>query len=111
MNQLILTGRLVRSINLRTSDSGTVYARFDLAEKNHRAKDGVEYHEFTVFGAEAARMAEYTRKGQWLSIQGRVSNRKVTLEGGASIHVPQLIATHVEYGPRPKRSTQATEEE
>ena len=113
MNVFHLSGNTTRDLELQTSETDVLYTRITLAVDNRRSKNPdrkADFITFTVFGAEAERAVQYINKGRHIEVSGRGSTRTVVLEGGASIEVPSLIATNIEYGRKP-RSGSGSEEE
>ena len=106
MNTVILTGRLTRKPELIEGEN-TNFTRLRIAVNNRRSKSGeADFLTVTAFGKTAELCAEHLVKGQQVEIRGRAGSREVTLEGGATIDVPTLIADDVEFGNKPRRSSQ-----
>jgi len=109
MNILILTGNLVSKPELIEGEN-TNFTRLRIAVNNRRSKSGkADFLTATAFGKTAELCAEFLVKGQQVEIKGRVSSREVTIEGGATIEVPTLIADDVEFGQKPRRSSSEEE--
>lgn len=100
MNAFHLTGRLTRTPELKTS-GGQTLTRLGLAVKNHRANDGVEYINVTVFGGLASACVKHLTKGQFVEIDGRMTSVWYTLEGGEELETTSLIGENVEFGAKP----------
>lgn len=96
MNAFHLTGQLTRTPKLQTS-GGQTLTRLGLAVKNHRAKDGVEYINVTVFGGLASACAKHLVKGQFVEVDGRMTSVWYTLEGGEELEATSLIGENVEF--------------
>jgi len=96
MNAFHLTGRLTRTPELKTS-GGQTLTRLGLAVKNHRAKDGVEYINVTVFGGLANTCVKHLAKGQFVEVDGRMTSVWYTLEGGEELEATSLIGENVEF--------------
>ena len=104
MNTVILTGNLTRKPELIEGEN-TNYTRLRLAVNNRRSKSGeADFLTVTAFGKTAELCAQFLVKGQHVEIRGRAGSREVTLEDGAVIWVPTLIAEDVEFGQKPRRS-------
>lgn len=97
MNAFHLTGQLTRTPELKTS-GGQTLTRLGLAVKNHRANDGVEYINVTVFGGLASACVKHLTKGQFVEIDGRMTSVWYTLEGGEELEATSLIGENVEFG-------------
>jgi single-stranded DNA-binding protein len=106
MNTLILTGRLTHKPVLKQGEN-TSYTRLRVAVRNRFSKDDEPtYLSVAAFGKLAELCDEHLVKGQQVEIRGRVSSREVTLEDGATIEVPTLIADDIEFGMKPRRSSE-----
>ena len=104
MNTLILTGNMVSKPSLIEGEN-TNFTRLRIAVNNRRSKSGeADFLTVTAFNKLAELCTEHLVKGQQVEIRGRVSSREVTIEGGAIIEVPTLIAEDVEFGQKPRRS-------
>lgn len=100
MNAFHVTGQLTRTPKLQTS-GGQTLTRLGLAVKNHRAKDGVEYINVTVFGGLASACVKHLTKGQFVEVDGRMTSVWYTLEGGEELEATSLIGETVEFGAKP----------
>ena len=72
MNLVILTGRLIKDCELKYGASGSAYARFTIAVNRMKKEDGADFISCTAFGKTAELIAEYTRKGNLIGVQGRL---------------------------------------
>ena len=79
MNKIIISGRLTKDIELKTTGSGTEVVNFTLAV-DRRVKKGAErqcdFIDCTAFGKTAAFIAAYFKKGSGVTIDGRMESRK-----------------------------------
>jgi len=109
MSTVILTGNMVSKPSLIEGEN-TNFTRLRIAVNNRRSKSGeADYLTVTAFNKLAELCTEFLVKGQQVEIRGRVSSREVTLEGGAVISVPTLIAADVEFGQKPRRPSSEEE--
>lgn len=77
MNSVCIFGRLTRDPELRYSKAGKAFANISIATTD-RAKHGDDwvddpaFVDITVFGTTAENVSKYRKKGQPLTIQGRL---------------------------------------
>lgn len=84
LNVVTLIGRLTADPDLRYSPEGVARARFTLAVDRPHAKDGQQQTDFVDIVAWrrlAEVVAEYTRKGSLVAVQGRLQIRSYEHEG------------------------------
>ena len=101
MNQVLLVGRLVRDVDLRTTTSGADVARFTLAiPRNYKNKNGEYLTDFInciTWRNLARNMAEYCKKGDLVGIKGRIQNVSYTDRDGNNIYKTEIIADNVTF--------------
>lgn len=76
-NKVILMGNLTRDVELRHTQGGTALAKFGMAINRRWTVDGetkesVCFVDLTAWGKQAEILAEHTRKGMPLFIEGRL---------------------------------------
>ena len=81
INLVVLTGRLIKDVELKYSASGTAYARFTIAVNKQNKNDGANFISCTAFGKVAELIGEYTRKGNLIGIQGRLDQSEFEKDG------------------------------
>ena len=101
MNQVLLVGRLVRDVDLRTTTSGADVARFTLAIlRNYKNQNGEYLTDFInciTWRNLARNMAEYCKKGDLVGIKGRIQNVSYTDRDGNNIYKTEIIANNVTF--------------
>ena len=80
-NLVILTGRLARDPELKYGASGSAYTRFTIAVNRMKKEDGADFISCTAFGKTAELIAEYTRKGNLIGVQGRLQQDTYEKDG------------------------------
>ena len=82
LNHIVLTGRLTKDPELRTTPSGTQVAAFTLAVerdiKNAEGKRETDFIECVAWRTTAAFIAKTFHKGDGLSVIGRLQTRSYT---------------------------------
>lgn len=81
-NRVILTGRLTKDPDVRTTPTGQKVARFSLANGREwkdrvtgEKKQETQFHPVQAWGRVAETLGTYTHKGDRLLIEGRLSSR------------------------------------
>ena len=98
INNVVLTGRLTKDINLRYTQSGKAAGSFSLAvERNFTNQQGQRDADFincVVWGKPAETMANYTHKGSLIGIEGRIQTRNYENKQGQRVYVTEVIVTN-----------------
>ncbi len=101
MNKVLLTGRLTKDPELRTTGSGLAVASFSLAvTRTFRNKDGnydADFFNVSVFGKQAANVSKYCFKGSQVGVEGRLQSRSYDAQDGTKRYVTDVIADRVEF--------------
>lgn len=96
MNSTILTGRLVKEVELRKTANGVSQCNFVIA-----VNDGYGEHKKTHFincvawRASADFLYQYARKGYMIGVIGKLSTRNYEKDGG-KVYVTEVICENVE---------------
>ena len=77
MNRVLLTGRLTRDPELRTTSAGKPVAQFAVATHEYvgGGKEKSEFHNVVAWGRLAETCGKYLGKGQQVGIEGRLQTR------------------------------------
>lgn len=103
LNKAIIIGNLTRDPEVKALPSGVSVANFSVAtNRNFKDKDGnkqeqVEYHNIVVFGAQAEPCGKYLKKGQKVSVEGRLQTRSWE-QDGVKKYATEIIADNVQFG-------------
>lgn len=73
MNNVFLSGRLTKDIELKTSSTGNYYTNFILAVKRNYSKDEVDFISCTAFNKTAELLYNYFQKGSALIVKGSIN--------------------------------------
>jgi single-strand DNA-binding protein len=98
MNKVMLTGRLTREPELRTTAAGKAVAQFSVATHEYigGGKEKSEFHEIVAWGRLAETCGKYLGKGQQVGIEGRIQTRTWDDAAGNRHWRTEIIAAHVE---------------
>jgi len=78
VNKVILVGNLTRDVELKTTPSGKMVASVGLAtnkswkDGNGVKQDKASFHNLTIWGKGAEILAQYTKKGSKLYVEGEI---------------------------------------
>lgn len=101
INNVILTGRLTKNIDLRQTSAGKAMTYFTLAvNRVFKKEQGVSDADFVTcvaFGVQAENMARYLTQGSLIGIEGRISTRNFQGKDGNTVYVTEVIANNVTF--------------
>lgn len=96
INNVVLVGRLTRDVDLRYTSNGTAYASFTLAvERNFKNQSGEKETDFincVMWRKPAENLANYTKKGSLIGIEGRIQTRNYDNQQGQRVYVTEVLA-------------------
>lgn len=75
MNNTILIGRIATNLEVKTTDGGTSWCRFNLAVPRIGAKEGtqdVDFISVVVWNKQAENLAKYQSKGSLIAVKGEM---------------------------------------
>ena len=109
MNRVLLTGRLTRDPELRTTASGKAVASFAIASHQYvGGKELSEFHSVVAWSRLAETCGKYLGKGQLVAVEGRIATR--TWEAQGIRHwKTEIVASSVEMLSRRRRADHAAE--
>lgn len=101
MNVVSLVGRLTRDVELRYTPSGTAYGRFTIAV-NRRIpnQNGVREADFigcVAWGKTAETLANYTRKGSQIGVQGRIQTGSYDNQQGQKVYTTDVVVENFDF--------------
>lgn len=101
MNKIMLTGRLTKDPELRTTGSGLSVASFSIAiNRTFKNKEGnydTDFFNVSVFGKQAANVSKYCFKGSLVGIEGRLQSRSYDAQDGTKRYAVDVVADRVEF--------------
>jgi len=97
MNRVLLTGRLTRDPELRTTAGGKAVAQFSVASHEYvSGKEKSEFHNVVAWDRLAETCGRYLGKGQQVAIEGRVQTRSWDDDKGTRHWKTEIVASSVE---------------
>lgn len=101
MNRVILIGRLTRDCELRYTPSGVATAQFNLAVdrgfKNDAGEREADFISVVTWRQLAENVANYTRKGRLVAVEGRWQTRHYDNNEGKRVYVNECVADKVSF--------------
>lgn len=112
MNSVLITGRLVKNVECKYTQSQMAVAQFTVAVNRPKDKDGKSVADFPrciAFGKTAENLEKFTSKGRLIAVQGRIQTGSYKNKAGETVYTTDVIADRVEfleYGDKTKREIQ-----
>lgn len=96
INNVTVVGRLTRAVDLRYTSNGTAYASFTLAVdrdfKNQNGERETDFINCVMWRKPAENLANYTKKGSLIGIEGRIQTRNYDNQQGQKVYVTEVLA-------------------
>lgn len=96
INNVTVVGRLTRAVDLRYTSNGTAYASFTLATdrpfKNQNGEKETDFINCVMWRKPAENLANYTKKGSLIGVEGRIQTRNYENEQGQRVYVTEVLA-------------------
>ena len=98
MNTVQLVGRLTRDVELRFTSSGTAVGSFTIAvNRNFTNQQGEREADFiscVIWRKAAENLANFTRKGSLIAIDGRLQTRSYDNQQGQRVYVTEVVVNN-----------------
>ncbi|WP_461226728.1 single-stranded DNA-binding protein [Lacticaseibacillus suihuaensis] len=95
INNVSLTGRLTRDIELRYTQSGTAVGSFTLAVDrqftNQQGQREADFINCVIWRKSAENLSNFTRKGSLIGIEGRIQTRNYDNNQGQRVYVTEVV--------------------
>lgn len=98
INSVVLVGRLTKEVNLRKTGAGNSIASFSLAVNRRFVQNNEQSADFincVAWRQQADFLAQYTKKGTQIGLEGRIQTRSYDDSAGRKIFVTEVIADNV----------------
>ena len=96
INNVVVVGRLTRAVDLRYTSNGTAFASFTLATdrdfKNQNGEKETDFINCVMWRKPAENLANYTKKGSLIGIEGRIQTRNYDNGQGQRVYVTEVLA-------------------
>ena len=107
LNKALLIGRLTKDPEMRYTPSGTAVTNFSIATNRWSSgpegerKEFTDYHNIVAYNAGRRNLAEivaqYTRKGALVFVEGRIQTRSWEGQDGQKRRTTEIIANDVQF--------------
>ena len=109
INSVVLVGRITKDPELRKTQSNTSVVQFTVAVNRRFKAEGQEKPEADFIGCLAWRqqaefLSSYCRKGDLVSVEGRIQTRNYDDQTGKKVYVTEIVTEHVQIINREQRS-------
>lgn len=109
MNRVELIGRLTRDPEVRYTESGSPYCRFNIAIDRQTKEGGADFPTIVCFGRTAENMAKFVRKGREIGVEGRIQTGRYENKNGDTVYTTDVIASRIEFIGSADRAVRAPE--
>ena len=96
INNVVVTGRLARAVDLRYTSNGTAFASFTLAVdrpfRNQNNEKETDFINCVMWRKSAENLANYTNKGSLIGVEGRIQTRNYDNGQGQRVYVTEVLA-------------------
>lgn len=110
MNNSMVIGRIVKDVELRSTQNGHSYCFFTVAVNRRGAKEGQQQADFVpcvAWNKVAELLAQYTHRGSLIGVQGSLQTSSRDGADGKKIFSMNLLANQIEFL-TPKNQSQET---
>ncbi len=102
MNKVILTGRLTRDPEARSTSSATEVVRFSLAcqgdyVNRNTGERSVEFINCVAFGNLGNTISKYCTKGSMIGVTGRIRNGSYDAKDGTKRYTTDIVVEQLEF--------------
>jgi len=93
INRAVLTGRLTKDAELRTTQNGLSVATFTLAVNRQysKAKGDADFINCVIWRKAAENFCNFTSKGSLVGIDGRIQTRSYENQNGQKVYVTEIV--------------------
>ena len=114
MNSVLITGRLVKNVECKYTQSQMAVAQFTVAvnrPKKNGEDNGADFPRCIAFGKTAENLEKFTSKGRLIAVQGRIQTGSYKNKAGETVYTTDVVADRVEFLEWKKRDDEPYEAE
>ena len=108
INQVVLVGRMTRSLELRYTSNEKAVGNFTLAInrrfKNQNGEYETDFIDCVVFGKQAETMSKYTQKGDLIGVEGSIQKRAYEDKEGNKRYATEIMVEKITFLQTNKKS-------
>ena len=98
MNKIVITGRLTRDPEIKTSSSGLQFCNFAVAvDRYSKDEKAVDFFDCIAFRKTAEFVNKWFMKGKPIMVVGKMQSREYTSKDGVKRRVWELVADEAEF--------------
>jgi single-strand DNA-binding protein len=101
LNVSILIGRLVKTPELKVTNSNTPFTNFTIAvNRQFKSESGEQEADFInciVWRKQAENLCKYQTKGNLIGVQGRIQTRNYEDNDGKTIYITEVVADSIQF--------------
>jgi single-strand DNA-binding protein len=101
INEVVLVGRLTKDIEVRYTQSEKAVGNFTLAInrrfKNQNGEYETDFIDCVVFGKQAETMAQYTKKGDLIGVEGSIQKRQYEDKEGNKRYATEIMVEKITF--------------
>lgn len=98
MNKVIITGRLTKDPELRSTQNGTNVAKYTIAiNTGYGEKQQTDFINVTTWGKSGEFVSKYFKKGQAIGIVGRLNSNNYEDKNGNKRYSLEIITEDIEF--------------
>lgn len=94
INNVVLTGRVTKDIELKVTPTGKSVCSFSLAVNRKFVQDGERQADFIncqLWGKSAETLEKYVKKGMLIGVEGRLQTRNYINQQGQTVYVTEVV--------------------
>lgn len=100
-NRWVGVGRLTKEVELRFTPQGVAIANFTVAInrmfKNANGEYDADFIKVVAFKKTAENVANYTKKGSLVAVDGRIQTRNYENNEGKRVYVTEIVADSIQF--------------
>ncbi len=101
INRVVLTGRPIRDLELKSIKSGNSVCSFTLAvDRNFKSKSGEREADFincVAWGKTAEIMSRYVKRGSVIGVDGRIQTRSYDNRDGQRVYATEVVVENFSF--------------
>lgn len=106
INKVIITGRLTKAPEARTTQSGISVTTFTVAVNRRMNREETDFLNIVTWRGLADNCAKYLVQGQQVAVCGEIRTRSYEAQDGSKRYVTEIQADDVEFLARPNGAAQ-----
>lgn len=97
INNVVLTGRLTKDVELRATPSGANVCNFSLAVEDFNGKESFAYFiECVAWNKTAEFISKYCSKGSMVGVVGKLTTRSYDRKDGTKAYVTEVVCNQIQ---------------